>query len=251
MPLFLSSVICIFHIWLALRPDAIPFQQLQSFVVCPCPAFFKRSLEGIWHSFRLFVSYRHSFQNMELPRPVLPSQRYPSASDYPSYEKTRGVASTRQPLGESSGNAQHHNLGAALTLCSQGMSALSPLPPAIPAPPIVPTQAISSAYGTSANLRLRRQQLQMQRQKRQSINPIYLSPQFHTYRKKQAEKDDKTSQVWPDVLEDAFLDGMSPARVVVFRLSMPEDRLTRSFSLASYPSDGTAKVYNARAATWS
>ncbi|CAK7268529.1 hypothetical protein SEPCBS119000_003108 [Sporothrix epigloea] len=40
------------------------------------------------------------------------------------------------------------------------------------------------------------------------INPIYLSPQFQAYRKKQGEKDDKAEQIWPDVLEDAFLDAL-------------------------------------------
>ncbi|CAK7227260.1 hypothetical protein SBRCBS47491_006510 [Sporothrix bragantina] len=40
------------------------------------------------------------------------------------------------------------------------------------------------------------------------VNPIYLSPQFQAYRKKQGEKDDKTEQIWPDVLEDAFLDAL-------------------------------------------
>ncbi|EFX06178.1 transcription factor [Grosmannia clavigera kw1407] len=41
-----------------------------------------------------------------------------------------------------------------------------------------------------------------------NVNPIYLSPQFQAYRKKQTEKDDKTEQIWPDVLEDAFLDAL-------------------------------------------
>ena len=41
-----------------------------------------------------------------------------------------------------------------------------------------------------------------------NVNPIYASPQFQAYRKKQGEKDDKTEQIWPDVLEDAFLDAL-------------------------------------------
>jgi hypothetical protein len=39
------------------------------------------------------------------------------------------------------------------------------------------------------------------------MNPIWLSPQFQNYRMKQAERDDKSDQKWPDLLEEAFLDG--------------------------------------------
>lgn len=63
--------------------------------------------------------------------------------------------------------------------------------------------AANAAAGTSA-LRLRRHQLSLQRQSRHSKNPIYLSPEFCQYRVKQKDKDE---QKWPDILEDAFLDG--------------------------------------------
>lgn len=39
---------------------------------------------------------------------------------------------------------------------------------------------------------------------RRNRNPIYDCPEFAQYRLKQKEKD---KQVWPDVLEHAFLDG--------------------------------------------
>jgi hypothetical protein len=39
------------------------------------------------------------------------------------------------------------------------------------------------------------------------MNPIWLSPQFQNYRMKQAERDDKSDRKWPDLLEEAFLDG--------------------------------------------
>lgn len=41
----------------------------------------------------------------------------------------------------------------------------------------------------------------------EAINPIYNTQQFCDYREKQTQKDSKELQVWPDVLEDAFLDG--------------------------------------------
>lgn len=50
--------------------------------------------------------------------------------------------------------------------------------------------------------------LHSQHSQNHNVNPIYASPQFQAYRKKQGEKDDKTEQIWPDVLEDAFLDAL-------------------------------------------
>lgn len=176
----------------------------------------------------------------------------------------------REPLQESTGNVQHHHghhqhhshypYGQrALPSLSAASSAsctpvLSHALSSIPAPPILPTQALGStglqssssgsqqdqhhhsqqqqhqgggiilsaghnaaaataaalvaAGGTSA-LRMRRRQLQHQTNiarahSRHSKNPIYLSPEFCQYRTKQKDKDE---QKWPDILEDAFLDG--------------------------------------------
>ncbi|KUI58666.1 Regulatory protein abaA [Cytospora mali] len=136
----------------------------------------------------------------------------------------------REPLQESTGNAQHQyphgqrplpslssttSCSPALssTLSSSSLGPLAPIP--APIPPILPTQSLGSTHhgggsgaagaGTSA-LRLRRHHLSMQRQSRHSLkNPIYLSNEFCQYRMKQK---DKEKQVWPDVLEDAFLDAL-------------------------------------------
>lgn len=43
------------------------------------------------------------------------------------------------------------------------------------------------------------------------MNPLSLSPGFAQYRKRQAEKEIKDGQVWPDWLEAPFLDGKIPA----------------------------------------
>lgn len=172
----------------------------------------------------------------------------------------------REPLQESTGNIQHHNHHhhhphypygqRALPSLSAASSAsctpvLSHTLSAIPAPPILPTQALGStgvvvpsssssasqqqqdqhqnhhgqqqqqhsqggvvlgagpaaalaAAGGTSTLRLRRHQLNLNKQSRHSKNPIYLSPEFCQYRMKQKDKDE---QKWPDILEDAFLDG--------------------------------------------
>lgn len=189
----------------------------------------------------------------------------------------------REPLQESTGNVQHHNHHhhqhshypygqRALPSLSAASSAsctpvLSHTLSAIPAPPILPTQALGStgvvlsssstasqqqqqqqqdqhnhqqhhqggsgsggnggvvlgsgpaaalaaAGGTSA-LRLRRHQLNMNKQSRHSKNPIYLSPEFCQYRMKQKDKDE---QKWPDILEDAFLDGTFPPFLLLLPL---------------------------------
>lgn len=63
--------------------------------------------------------------------------------------------------------------------------------------------ATGSAAGVSStpSLRLRRYHELLQKRNR---NPIYDCPEFAQYRLKQKDKD---RQVWPDVLENAFLDG--------------------------------------------
>ncbi|KAI1772622.1 hypothetical protein F4818DRAFT_134028 [Hypoxylon cercidicola] len=147
---------------------------------------------------------------MEHPRPVLPSQRYSPASDY-AYETDHEVMPlTRRPLGESTGNVQPHNL-AALALCNHSLS--PPIRP-IPTPPIVPTQALPSSYGTSLrgghslhrDVSLRESPMGYPRG---SKNPIYAYKHFADYRNKVMQKElEKEQPIWPLWLEDAFLDAL-------------------------------------------
>ncbi|KAI0881454.1 uncharacterized protein GGS22DRAFT_196414 [Annulohypoxylon maeteangense] len=147
---------------------------------------------------------------MEHPRPVLPSQRYSPASDY-AYETDHEVMPiTRTPLGESTGNIQPHNL-AALALCNHSLS--PPIHP-IPTPPIVPTQALTSSYGTSLrggrslhrDVSLRESPMGYPRG---SKNPIYAYKHFADYRNKVMQKElEKEQPIWPLWLEDAFLDAL-------------------------------------------
>ena len=172
---------------------------------------------------------------MDLAHQVLPSQRYSPSRAY-SYDARHEVSSIRQPLRESTGNAQHQSLGS-LDLCSQGLTGIPTLPSSIPTPPIVPTQSLGSPYGSAASgLRLRRQQLRVQKRSRRGVNPIYLSPEFKQYRLRQAEKD---AQIWPDVLEEAFLDGVfnsNSHRLITLHT------LTHAYSSPSSPSYGSSQV---------
>ncbi|OTB17229.1 hypothetical protein K445DRAFT_9950 [Daldinia sp. EC12] len=147
---------------------------------------------------------------MDHPRPVLPSQRYSPTSDYAYETDHELMPMTRQPLGESTGNVQSHNL-ATLALCNHS---LSPPLHSIPTPPIVPTQALASAYGTSLrggrslhrDVSLRESPMGYPRG---SKNPIYAYKHFADYRNKVMQKElEKEQPIWPLWLEDAFLDAL-------------------------------------------
>lgn len=169
--------------------------------------------------------------SMEHPRPMLPSQY--SSSGYGYDHQNGGSSHSRPPLRESTGNAQHLNLGgldmsststtttsgaAATALVHSSSSRQAPslgifspsLPPSIPTP-VVPSQAGpdyggGNGGGRAGGFRLRADQLRLARRPRHDINPIYFAPEFRPYRDKQDQKDPSEKQIWPRVLEDAFLD---------------------------------------------
>ncbi|KAI0594779.1 hypothetical protein F4775DRAFT_595910 [Biscogniauxia sp. FL1348] len=150
---------------------------------------------------------------MHFSRPVLPSQRYSPTSDYGYESQHEVVPTTRQPLGESTGNVQAHSLTAS-ALCYQNQLSLSPPIHAIPTPPILPTQALTSSYGTSLrggrslqrNVSLPESHMGYSRG---SQNPIYAYKHFADYRNKVMQKElEKEQPIWPLWLEDAFLDAL-------------------------------------------
>ncbi|KAI1630588.1 hypothetical protein F4809DRAFT_268262 [Biscogniauxia mediterranea] len=150
---------------------------------------------------------------MHFSRPVLPSQRYSPTSDYGYESQHELIPTTRQPLGESTGNVQAHSLTAS-ALCYQNQLSLSPPIHAIPTPPILPTQALTSSYGTSLrggrslqrNVSLPESQMGYSRG---SQNPIYAYKHFADYRNKVMQKElEKEQPIWPLWLEDAFLDAL-------------------------------------------
>ncbi|KAK3695058.1 hypothetical protein B0T22DRAFT_438090 [Podospora appendiculata] len=160
------------------------------------------------------LGIRSSFPAMQLQKrlPVLSSQCYSPMPDY-AVEDSHGLPTSRQPLRESTGNAQHQ-LERLARFQAHRLN-LDPLlipSSSMPTPPIVPTQSLGSAYDAPSYSRLQqRHKIHVQRRRRwgsRGINPISLAPQFQAYRKKQADKDDKSDQKWPDVLEEAFLDAL-------------------------------------------
>lgn len=146
--------------------------------------------------------------------PVHASSRgYLSATaNWPYDGRQNSMSGARQPLQESTGNAQPtHLAGLTTPAYAERLAALASITGTMPAPPILPSQSFGGSYGGPSSLRLRqRHQLQLQRLHRHGINPIKLSPGFQNYRKRQTERDDKSDQKWPDELEDPFLDGKTP-----------------------------------------
>lgn len=150
---------------------------------------------------------------MEIPvrLPVLPSQCYSPTVDY-GLERHHGVSGSRRPLRESTGNAQQSQMAWYAERMRQigavGGGSLAPMTPSIPTPLIVPTQSLVSKYGSLSYPRppQRHHSFGYNRRRMYGENPLILTQAFQNYRKKQA---DKPEQKWPDVLEEAFVDGRS------------------------------------------
>lgn len=189
----------------------------------------------------------HSTSNSSSRQPLSDTTgnaRHHSHHSHHSHHHAAATAHHHQPHHYPAGQHQLPSLTTTRSCLPSSATSLSSLtgplapPPTIPTPPILPTQTLSSnissasshhnhnhhaviggggssstpsssvAAGTSSSnnnssssLRLRRHQVMIQRRNR---NPIYDCPEFAQYRLKQKEKD---KQVWPDVLEHAFLDG--------------------------------------------
>ncbi|KAK4170281.1 hypothetical protein QBC43DRAFT_295133 [Cladorrhinum sp. PSN259] len=149
---------------------------------------------------------------MKLPHglPVLPSQCYSPTTEY-ELEGQHGVSTSRQPLRESTGNAQHSQMAWYAERMGHigAVTSLTTMSPSIPNPPILPTQPLMSEYGSSTYSRPphRHSIHGYGRRRPYGENPLMplLTQAFQNYRKKQA---DKSEQKWPDVLEEAFVDAL-------------------------------------------
>jgi transcriptional enhancer factor len=154
---------------------------------------------------------------MQLPLRGLSTQRYSTNEDY-TYDDHQDheviqTFNNRRPLGESSGNAKPQQSFASLALCHHSQLSLSPPLQTIPTPPILPTQALASTYGTSLrNQRSFHRNVSLQgspmTHSREDRNPMYSWKHFADYRLKVTQKEqEKDGPKWPLYLEDAFLDG--------------------------------------------
>ena len=141
-----------------------------------------------------------SMEHRQPPQPSSISQLPLDDSSTPSR--------ARQPLTDAAGNAQIQAL-ASVSLYYHDRKAIQPrvdMPMYIPT---VPSQSPRQPPGNT--LELRRQSIRRQKHCRFTFsrNPIVKSPQYIAYRDRQTREGNAEDQKWPEVLEDAFLNGIS------------------------------------------
>jgi len=136
---------------------------------------------------------------------VLPSN-YPSPQL--SLENPSSSSRILQPLSDTAGNSQYPALASVGHYNDAKDANTRDIPGYII--PAVPIQQPPRQHRIGSNLGFRRQSVRKQRNGRYvgNRNPIYDSPQYLSYRQRQTrEGSSDVDQKWPDVLEDAFLDG--------------------------------------------
>jgi transcriptional enhancer factor len=113
------------------------------------------------------------------------------------------LSRARQPLAHAAGSAQQLKQALA-SVCLHDYTKTIQLRMDMPNF-MVPSQPSRLSLGNT--LELRRQSVRRQKQLRFAHNPIQKSPQYRAYRERQQRDGNAEDQKWPDVLEDAFLNG--------------------------------------------
>jgi len=126
-------------------------------------------------------------------------------------DDSRSFLRPREPLSEAAGNSQL--LAVSYDDSKESISRVDTPAYSIPAIPLQPPIQIPQQRSDSTPLNLRRQSIKKHRNRIYTgkRNPIYDSPQYQSYRSRQSrEGSTENCQVWPTILEDAFLDGNFP-----------------------------------------
>jgi transcriptional enhancer factor len=118
------------------------------------------------------------------------------------------LSTARQPLSNLAGNAQPHTLPL-VNLHHDHKDSRPGSDRTLRSAPTVPSQPQWRNIGSA--LDLRRQSIRKGRHLKFSRNPIVDSPQYKAYRERQTREEDLKDAKWPNVLEDAFLDGKLPS----------------------------------------
>jgi transcriptional enhancer factor len=133
---------------------------------------------------------------MEYSRHIQPSS-YPS--HHISLDDLSGPSRTREVLSDTAGNVQSYALE------YHDSKGIQPLERPMYSIPTLPSQSARHTIGNT--LQLRRQSHRKRRQHKLSVNPIVNSPQYQAYRQRQTRDGNSKDQKWPELLEDAFLEG--------------------------------------------
>jgi transcriptional enhancer factor len=130
-------------------------------------------------------------------------RRHILPSSYPSHQASQdeisGIPRTREPFSETAGNAL-----TAIDLYHDNKALQPGVDRPIYSMPTLPSQPRQPIGST---LDLRRQSTRRRRHLRCSRNPIVDSPQYQAYRSRQNREGNAEDSKWPEMLENAFLDG--------------------------------------------
>jgi hypothetical protein len=128
-----------------------------------------------------------------------------SSQLYPSQPPNSSIARPRLPLTTSTGNIQFSNSSAPSAY--DGRKETRPLPPPNFTLPTLPSQP-AREFPLRTPLEARRAYVRSQRLSRLSkVRPILECEAYKAYRARQPTKDSGKNQIWPDELEDLFLEG--------------------------------------------
>ncbi|CAD6442009.1 4b30084b-64f8-4c6b-bf99-dc1b2099316e [Sclerotinia trifoliorum] len=142
---------------------------------------------------------------MEDPRNTLPSG-YPSQQL--QLDESSGLSRLKEPLSDSAGNAQLHELASGHIYHDNKRHPMRGQERSMYSMPTLPSQPLRPPVGNTLELR-KRHNRQQRFNRHSNRNPIVDSPQYQAYRAR-ANRDGNNSSdsKWPEVLENAFLDAL-------------------------------------------
>ncbi|TGO60266.1 hypothetical protein BOTNAR_0148g00040 [Botryotinia narcissicola] len=142
---------------------------------------------------------------MEDPRNILPSGY---TSQQLQMDDSSGLSRLKEPLSDSAGNAQLHDLASGSSYHDNKRHHMRGQERSMYSMPTLPSQPLRLPAGNTLELR-KRHNRQQRFNRHSNRNPIVDSPQYQAYRAR-ANRDGSTQgdSKWPVVLEDAFLDAL-------------------------------------------
>lgn len=120
-------------------------------------------------------------------------------------DESSGPSRLKEPLSDSAGNAQLHELASVDIYHENKRHPMRSQERSMYSMPTLPSQPLRPPVGNSLGLR-KRHNRQQRFNRHSNRNPIVESPQYQAYR---ARVDGKAvgDSKWPEILENAFLDG--------------------------------------------
>ncbi|TGO58897.1 hypothetical protein BCON_0050g00290 [Botryotinia convoluta] len=142
---------------------------------------------------------------MEDPRDILPSGY---TSQQLQLDDSSGLSRLKEPLSDSAGNAQLHDLASGSLYHDNKRHHMRGQERSMYSMPTLPSQPLRLPAGNTLELR-KRHNRQQRFNRHSNRNPIVDSPQYQAYRAR-ANRDGNTQgdSKWPVILEDAFLDAL-------------------------------------------